>query len=182
MQHILQPHPDFPCTAISTIAAQVTRGQTGNLLLHYFVSGDPRRLVPSPWTESTQQRADGLWQHTCFEAFVRPQDSEAYLEFNFSPNFDWQTYRLDGYRRGRRPADDIAKPPVEGRLMGERYELRMQLPLAGVLPNDVPWQLGLAAVIEQDDGQISYWALAHAPGKPDFHHASAFALQLPVTP
>ena len=27
-------------------------------------------------------------------------------------------------------------------------------------------------------GGISYWALAHPPGKPDFHHADGFALEL----
>ena len=35
-----------------------------------------------------------------------------------------------------------------------------------------------AAVIEEESGAISYWALRHA-GKPDFHQASAFALELP---
>ena len=29
------------------------------------------------------------------------------------------------------------------------------------------------------DGGISYWALAHPPGKPDFHHPDSFALTLP---
>ena len=35
------------------------------------------------------------------------------------------------------------------------------------------WQLGLSAILEEHDGTKSYWALAHAPGKPDF--------SLPVT-
>ncbi len=38
--------------------------------------------------------------------------------------------------------------------------------------------LGLSVVIEEESGALSYWALRHAPGKPDFHHASAFALEL----
>jgi hypothetical protein len=33
-------------------------------------------------------------------------------------------------------------------------------------------------VIEEIDGALSYWALRHAPGKPDFHHRDAFALEL----
>jgi len=32
--------------------------------------------------------------------------------------------------------------------------------------------------VENAAGSKSYWALRHAPGKPDFHHADAFALQL----
>ncbi|MND06273.1 hypothetical protein D3C83_275510 [compost metagenome] len=38
--------------------------------------------------------------------------------------------------------------------------------------------VGLAAVIEAADGALSYWALRHAPAKPDFHHRDAFALAL----
>ena len=33
-------------------------------------------------------------------------------------------------------------------------------------------------VIEELDGTKSYWALAHPPGKPDFHHPDCFALTL----
>ena len=46
-------------------------------------------------------------------------------------------------------------------------------------PNDIPWGLALSAVIEETNGAKSYWALAHAPGKPDFHHADGFVLELP---
>jgi hypothetical protein len=48
------------------------------------------------------------------------------------------------------------------------------------LPSDAPWLLGLSAVIEEMNGRLSYWALAHPPGKPDFHHADCFALELPA--
>ena len=40
--------------------------------------------------------------------------------------------------------------------------------------------LGLSAVIEEADGNVSYWALAHPPGKPDFHHSDCLALELPA--
>ena len=52
------------------------------------------------------------------------------------------------------------------------------IPLAG-LPA-LPWQLGLTAVIEEEGGHRSYWALAHAPGKPDFHAPTCFAATLPA--
>ena len=39
--------------------------------------------------------------------------------------------------------------------------------------------LGLSAVIEEHGGAKSYWALAHPPGAPDFHHPDCFAAQLP---
>jgi hypothetical protein len=43
------------------------------------------------------------------------------------------------------------------------------------LPPKALWRLGLSALIEDTGGHKSYWALAHPPGKPDFHHADSFA-------
>jgi len=33
-------------------------------------------------------------------------------------------------------------------------------------------------VIEETSGRLSYWALAHPSGKPDFHHADCFACEI----
>ncbi len=41
-------------------------------------------------------------------------------------------------------------------------------------------EIGISAVIEETDGTKSYWALAHPPGKPDFHHPACFAATLPA--
>jgi hypothetical protein len=35
-------------------------------------------------------------------------------------------------------------------------------------------------VVEEKDGLLSYWALNHPPGKPDFHHPDAFVLELTI--
>jgi hypothetical protein len=45
------------------------------------------------------------------------------------------------------------------------------------LSRKTPWRLGLSAVIEDKAGHMSYWALAHPPGKPDFHHMDCFAYE-----
>jgi hypothetical protein len=50
------------------------------------------------------------------------------------------------------------------------------------LQHDTAWLAGLCAVIEEADGTISYWALAHPPGAPDFHHPDCFVLELPPAP
>jgi hypothetical protein len=47
------------------------------------------------------------------------------------------------------------------------------------VPPGASWRLGLSAVIEETSGRISYWALAHPPGKADFHHSDCFAHELP---
>ena len=60
-----------------------------------------------------------------------------------------------------------------------RYEFEATLDLDRLgLPEDRPWRAALSAVIEEASGTKSYWALAHPPGKPDFHHSDAFVLDL----
>jgi len=54
------------------------------------------------------------------------------------------------------------------------YRLRIE---PGIFP-DRGSKLALSAVIEEIDGTKSYWALAHPPGKPDFHHPDCFTLTL----
>ena len=58
--------------------------------------------------------------------------------------------------------------------------LQAALDLDGLpgLASDTEWRLGLSALIEDMNGAWSYWALAHPPGKPDFHHAACFAHRL----
>jgi hypothetical protein len=61
------------------------------------------------------------------------------------------------------------------RSTAESYTLQAALEFVGL---SSPLHLGLSAVLEATNGDKSYWALAHPPGKPDFHHADCFALEL----
>jgi hypothetical protein len=179
MRQNLQLHPDCRCAAVTRITAEAVR-RGGVLSLRYAVSGDMRGLrLPPPAAHS---RADGLWQHTCFEAFIRPAAGDGYCEFNLSPSTQWAAYVFDTYRDGMRPLNGLAAPPIKTLTDGGRFELRSTLALDGLaeLPGDAPWTLGLSAVIEEPDGNKSWWALAHPPGRPDFHHSDCFVLELPA--
>ena len=41
------------------------------------------------------------------------------------------------------------------------------------------WEMGLSAVLEEQDGTKSYWALAHLNEQPDFHDPGCFVARLP---
>ena len=58
------------------------------LLLIYVVRGALNELR-LPGRAAAPTRTDGLWQHTCFEAFVGTEGNSAYREFNFAPSADW---------------------------------------------------------------------------------------------
>ena len=171
MRWTLKQHPDSRASAVTRIEVEVGRPSANQLRLRYAVSGAPDLiLVPAP---ADPERTDQLWRSTCFEAFARQAGAAGYDEFNFSPSTQWAVYRFDGYRSGMRNVD-VLPPRVEGGIEGDAYVLHA----AFDLPGAGPWRLGLAAIIEEVSGQKSYWAAAHSPGKPDFHHADTFVVEL----
>jgi hypothetical protein len=173
----LKPHPDARPGGASRVAVEVLRPRPRVLQLRYRVLAEAGALRAPPPAPSV--RTDGLWRHTCLEAFIRPPDGEAYYELNFSPSSQWAAYRFAGYRSGMSQAG-IPAPTIEVRSDERGLELYATADLAALadLPEDRPWRLGLSAVIEAADGSIAYWALAHPPGRPDFHHADCFAGEL----
>lgn len=175
MSHALRPHPDYPCSAVSRIEAEVVR-QGSRLTLRYALAGAIGDLtIPAP---TDPVRTDELWRHTCFEAFVRTTPGDAYVELNLAPSTAWAAYRFTGYREGMAPAH-IAAPRIEVLTTASSLALTAAFDLTGL--GDDPWRFALSAVIEDAAGARSYWALAHPPGRPNFHHAAGFVLQLPPT-
>jgi hypothetical protein len=178
MHHALRRHPDSRCIAATRIDVGIAQPSAGSLVLSYVVHGDIGALRLMPRTAPT--RGDELWRHTCFEAFLGSAAGAAYYEFNFSPSTQWAAYRFSSYRDGMLVASGINAPPIEVQSTSERYTLRASLQLNALsgLPPDAGWRLGLAAVTEDTRGSVSYWALAHPPGKADFHHRDGFAHDL----
>jgi hypothetical protein len=135
--------------------------------------GDTRELlVPPP---AAPARADGLWRHLCFELFLKSAGTP-YCEFNFSPAGVWAAYDFDDWRQGMRPALLADEPVIECERDAHRLQLRARwsVPLALVAAlSRGPALLAPRAVIEDRFG-LSWWALAHGPGEPDFHREVGF--------
>lgn len=174
-------HPSTACPAVESVVVQVgwklPTGEESNLmlLLAYVLTGDLGQLrLPLPRPPAP---ADELWRHTCFEAFVATSDDKSYREYNFSPSGEWAVYRFRGYRdrmhgEAGEPAPRIALPTTA---RGLKLAARIVLP-PGLMNR--PLRLALSAVLEDRSGGLSYWALRHPPGKPDFHHPDGFTLAL----
>jgi hypothetical protein len=144
------------------------------LVFTYAVSGTISDLaIPSV---AVSARSDELWRHTCFEAFIGSSRDAAYYEFNFAPSTQWAVYWFSGYRAGVRVATEINRPQISVKSTPECYLLEASVELDEESLSHL--RLGLAAVIELISGQRSYWALAHPPGKADFHNSDCFMLEL----
>jgi hypothetical protein len=175
MRQLLRLHPDSRCFAAAQIEVAVACPRADSLVLSYIVTGKISDVRMPPVMAAA--RSDELWRHTCFEAFVRASSGTEYYEFNFAPSTQWAAYRFISYRSGRCVAAEISAPPIEVRSGPDCYTLQASLELNRLsgLPRKDLWRLGLSALLEDTSGRKSYWALAHPPGKPDFHHADCFA-------
>jgi hypothetical protein len=174
---LLTVHPSQLNGAVSKIEVRM-QCEPGILRFQYSLEADMARVrVPA---SRSGARADGLWKHTCFEAFVAPKGGPGYHEFNFSPSHDWAAYRFSAYREGMSSAEAGSAPDISVRRRHDGLELQSSVDL-GTLPDlrDArELRIALAAVIEDDNGKLSYWGLRHPPGKPDFHHPDGFALEV----
>lgn len=119
-------------------------------------------------------RADELWQTTCFEAFVRTAPGAGYYEFNLAPSSQWAAYHFTAYREGMALAE-LAPPAIITGANATHLDVDALIYLPA---SNTPWRLALTVVIEEANGAKSYWALKHPPGKPDFHHADGFVIDV----
>ena len=167
-------HPSTPNGSIRGIEAEVESTTEDKLILSYKLQANLDSLkIPA---EQPCRRVDELWRHTCFEAFLMAADGPGYREYNFSPSGEWATYAFSDYRQTA-DATDEATPVIRVHTDAQGLTLEAEISTALLSP-DHPLHLGLSAVAEAVDGSLSYWALRHPPGKPDFHHAEAFDLLL----
>lgn len=173
--HPLLCHKGQPETKVISLTATAHRVASEGLALLYRLEGKMDALaIPAPL--EAPGPTDGLWQHTCFEAFVSEPQSEAYREFNFAPSGAWATYEFESYRV-RHNWQPSCAPSIALRRSNTVIELEAFVP-AALLPSSSALVLGLTAAIESSDKKLSYWALKHPSEKPDFHHRGGFVLPL----
>jgi len=171
---VLQCHPLSEKGFVGGIAMHVDRAEAGRLRIKYTLHG----LIDGiHFAEVAQpERTDGLWKHTCFELFCGRADDGSYVEFNFAPSGQWAAYAFTGYREGM--TELACAPPHINYMAGEGvFEMTVTVDLPESL-RTVDIMAGFSAVIADKGGRTTYWALAHPPGKADFHHKDCFALQL----
>jgi hypothetical protein len=177
MSAVLFPHPSTPATAVERLEVQLAVDPDHRLRLTYRFRG---RVDAILWPTSPQrQRVDGLWRHTCFEAFLQAAGG-GYREYNLSPSGAWAAYEFSGYRSGMQPLEDAADPEIACTRATASFELSASLDLRRLAARQplAALRLGLSAVIEDRTGVLSYFALEHPAEKPDFHLAASFVAGL----
>lgn len=179
---LLYSHPTTPCRTVRRLGVNCDYTPRGRLSLSYHLAGSLGDILIPP-RKTDAARRDELWQHTCFELFLQGRDESAYWEFNFSPSGEWAIYRFDRYRSGMSLPESEFKPLIRLTQKADTLWLNVMVDLSLTdlaIDAETPVRLGISAVIESAEGEISYWALHHPSEKPDFHHTGSFALPLVI--
>ncbi len=168
--HSLILHPDCAEGPIKAVSADI-KATDGGCRARFRVQGDIDNIkVP---IHAHTERTDFLWKTTCFEIFWQPHDGTYYREFNLSPSSRWACYDFDDFRKNSTDA------PVHAISIACSYndgELVLEASIATDLP--LPADVALNAIVEDYDGNIQFWALAFAEGKPEFHSTVCRAITL----
>ena len=166
---LLVSHPDCRPGVIVMIEATIVPTARGCHAT--FSAFGAVEHVFMPRVEADRGRFDDLWRTTCFEIFWQPEDGTAYREFNLSPSTRWACYDFDDFRVGMRHA------PAE--VMIDVTTTFDTITLTADIVSDLPRpaRVALNAIIEED-GVNGFWALAFAPGAPDFHRVDCRTLRV----
>lgn len=172
----LQPFPagaGLPAVAIS--GALERRGTF--FAITFAISGQLQEvLLPLPTPNPARRWL--LWEATCCEFFLAVPGAEDYWEVNLSPAGHWNVFHLAGYRRGIQEEVAISLPALTVRRYREKITVSLAVDLAAILPADKPWEVAISCVLQDAQGQLSYWALNHPAGQPDFHHPASFIITI----
>jgi hypothetical protein len=135
------------------------------------------------------ERRKELWKLSCFEVFIRPNNSEHYVEFNLSPEGHWNAFEFDGYRSPSGLENlkevDLTNPPMLATtgvpVADKPWRLDSQIDLRG-LPEKylIPGNrmIGVSAVLLDTQGKAHFFALNHPAPKADFHDPKSHTLRL----
>ena len=168
----LTPFPPAEPGPVRALEVQVLEATAATLALRFVLDAALQHLSIPPSRAS--RHTDQLWRHMCFEAFLRTRDSTAYYELNVSPSTEWALYSFESYRKGMAPVSAMPAPELRMQRTAHRLQMDVRLDLR---PLSRVGTLALAAVMEDENARLSYWALEHPPGKPDFHHPDGFVLE-----
>ncbi|WP_271438753.1 hypothetical protein [Pontixanthobacter luteolus] len=166
----LRLHPECAAGPIASVEAVIEATERG-CKARFRLNGDITRIkIP---VHAGSERTDFLWKTTCFEIFWQPHGGAYYREFNLSPSSRWACYDFDDFRLNSRdaPVDAIAISCSH-----DQTSLWLETEIASKLP--LPAKVALNAIVEDQDGNIQFWALDFSGGKAEFHSEVCRVIEL----
>ena len=152
MHHVLKRHPASNGFAAAHVEVDIARPREGHLVFSYIVTGKMGDIRLPPTMPAV--RTDNLWQHTCFEAFIRERVGHLVLRVQFFTldamgglSVQRLPQRHARGERGRRAADRGAIRTSSCYIAGRHWSWIA----CRTCRRDASWRLGLSAVIEEPE-------------------------------
>lgn len=149
----------------------------GKILIEYRLEGDLDRVNLPIFGHSARRRHE-LWRQTCFEFFFAIPGESAYWEGNLSPSGDWNIYRFDDYRQGMREEQAAGRPVSRAASDRGRLVYSCNVDIHDFCKDAMTIEAGIACVVLDVQGGVSYWAIDHCRSRPDFHDRRSFLVEL----
>ena len=125
-----------------------------------------------------KERVIKLWEKTCFEFFIK-NSSGNYVEFNFSPSFEWNCFSFTKRGDNLIEWEKMKRPDTDILLSIDHFLLMVEIKKEYFPKNFFDGETrelncSITSVIKEKNGELSYWALAHADTRPNFHDFRSF--------
>lgn len=142
-----------------------------SLQCSYIINGNITNL--SLKEGRSAKRKSYLWLDTCFELFLKEENSPVYYEFNFAPNSDYNIFRFTEYRAPLAETNDFS---VDSRMEIESenkivFDFTIS-PHMDVAKKEFTFLVSV--ILNTNDNKVSLWAVDHADPKPDFHDPKTY--------
>tara|TARA_B110001454_G_scaffold171291_1_gene162002 strand:- start:31212 stop:31760 length:549 start_codon:yes stop_codon:yes gene_type:complete len=120
---------------------------------------------------------ENLWTTTCFEIFLKNENSSDYYEFNFNSKAEWNVFYFSEYRKRVEGYKSSLEIKMQTQMMAGRPLLTYSFDILKLVNLKLPAQINLSTVTKGKVG-ISYWSQKHNGHKADFHDPKNFTLTL----
>jgi len=174
----LIPFEETPQTKKIQLQASIETLKNSWWRAEFHLQGDLHKLQWPPASLVAPERRDLLWQNTCFEVFLSSGKSaqDPYFEINAAPQGDWNIYSLQAYRQNLTVFQQ-GQITVQSEMSPSKDQARVSVTLNASF-SSAPHFVGLTAVLQFQDGSLSYWALHHPHSEADFHDKRGFIVSL----
>lgn len=147
------------------------------VMASFRIRGDLSSIDFSSPSSKKHARALNLWERTVFEIFVQDKNNH-YLEFNFSPQFEWNAFYFEIYRGPLFELEIATCPSIDILDENGHFLIMIKIPLAFFTTLDYQdvneLKIGCSSIIKSTTSEKKYWALRHCDERPNFHHFDSF--------
>lgn len=168
-------HNDYPFDFVTRVAFL-----EDSLEINYRISGELSKIAFEELSINPK-RIIGLWKKTCLELFLRSGNPKEYIEFNFSPNGDWNCFVFNEKISELTEYNGISEIGFQSSSKTDEYKLNIK-----IKKSDLPkvhqdfsiaeFSTTSVLLLKNDEGRLeeTFWAINHCDSKPNFHHPDSY--------